>query len=147
MPNTVTWGMSTAGNRCVSCWLSFHCRCGSGTTRSHPELILSPCQSLFAGLVTNPSECVSCDCTVVLYTNFTWLPHVFVCSHPSRTLMREILHQKDKVCYYSFLMSLAKHETINQTIGRFISITAPPAAEVPDVCLRHIHSPIFVLLL
>ncbi|XP_026166191.1 centriolar satellite-associated tubulin polyglutamylase complex regulator 1 isoform X2 [Mastacembelus armatus] len=38
-------------------------------------------------------------------------------SHPSRSCMREILEQKDKVCYYSFLMSLAKHETINQTVG------------------------------
>lgn len=33
--------------------------------------------------------------------------------------MREALEQTDKVSYYSFLMSLAKHETINQTIGRF----------------------------
>lgn len=33
--------------------------------------------------------------------------------------MKEILHETDKVCYYSFLMSLAKHEAINQTIGRF----------------------------
>ncbi|XP_071346742.1 centriolar satellite-associated tubulin polyglutamylase complex regulator 1 isoform X2 [Trachinotus anak] len=38
-------------------------------------------------------------------------------SHPSRSCMREILEETDKVCYYSFLMSLAKHETINQTIG------------------------------
>ncbi|XP_026220732.1 UPF0705 protein C11orf49 homolog isoform X2 [Anabas testudineus] len=38
-------------------------------------------------------------------------------SHPSRSCMKEILHETDKVCYYSFLMNLAKHETINQTIG------------------------------
>ena len=33
--------------------------------------------------------------------------------------MREVLEDADKICYYSFLMSLAKHESINQTIGRF----------------------------
>lgn len=33
--------------------------------------------------------------------------------------MRESLEQTDKVSYHSFLMSLAKHETINQCIGRF----------------------------
>lgn len=38
-------------------------------------------------------------------------------SHPPRSCMREALEQTDKVSYYSFLMSLAKHETVNQTIG------------------------------
>ncbi|GAA6224607.1 UPF0705 protein C11orf49 homolog [Lates japonicus] len=38
-------------------------------------------------------------------------------SHPPRSCMKEVLEETDKVCYYSFLMSLAKHETINQTIG------------------------------
>ncbi|KAM3608277.1 uncharacterized protein V6R79_022540 [Siganus canaliculatus] len=38
-------------------------------------------------------------------------------SHPPRSCMREALEQTDRVSYYSFLMSLAKHETINQTIG------------------------------
>lgn len=38
-------------------------------------------------------------------------------SHPPRSCMREILKQTDRVSYYSFLMSLAKQETINQTIG------------------------------
>lgn len=38
-------------------------------------------------------------------------------SYPPRSCMREILKQNDKVSYYSFLMSLAKHETVNQTIG------------------------------
>ncbi|XP_049431213.1 centriolar satellite-associated tubulin polyglutamylase complex regulator 1 [Epinephelus fuscoguttatus] len=38
-------------------------------------------------------------------------------SHPPRSYMREVLEQTNKVSYYSFLMSLAKHETINQTIG------------------------------
>ncbi|XP_047200819.1 UPF0705 protein C11orf49 homolog isoform X1 [Girardinichthys multiradiatus] len=38
-------------------------------------------------------------------------------SYPSRTCMREALEQTDKVSYFSFLMSLAKHESINQTIG------------------------------
>ncbi|XP_042267786.1 UPF0705 protein C11orf49 homolog [Thunnus maccoyii] len=38
-------------------------------------------------------------------------------SHPPRSCMREVLEQTDKVSYYSLLMSLAKHETINQTIG------------------------------
>ncbi|XP_060932821.1 centriolar satellite-associated tubulin polyglutamylase complex regulator 1 [Limanda limanda] len=38
-------------------------------------------------------------------------------SHPSRSCMREVLEDADKICYYSFLMSLAKHESINQTIG------------------------------
>ncbi|KAM7003309.1 centriolar satellite-associated tubulin polyglutamylase complex regulator 1 [Tautogolabrus adspersus] len=41
----------------------------------------------------------------------------FKLSHPPRSCMREALEQVDKVSYYSFLMSLAKHETINQTIG------------------------------
>ncbi|KAM6937366.1 centriolar satellite-associated tubulin polyglutamylase complex regulator 1 [Xenentodon cancila] len=44
-------------------------------------------------------------------------------SHPSRSCMREILQQADKVSYYSFLMSLSKHETINQTIGALPSKT------------------------
>lgn len=34
--------------------------------------------------------------------------------------MREALQQTDKVSYYNFLKSLAKDETINQAIGRFI---------------------------
>lgn len=38
-------------------------------------------------------------------------------SHPPRSCMREALDQTDKVSYYSFLKSLAKQETINQTIG------------------------------
>lgn len=38
-------------------------------------------------------------------------------SFPSRTCVREVLEQTDKVSYHSFLMSLAKHEGINQTIG------------------------------
>uniref|UniRef100_A0AAQ4Q7Y5 Centriolar satellite-associated tubulin polyglutamylase complex regulator 1 n=2 Tax=Gasterosteus aculeatus aculeatus TaxID=481459 RepID=A0AAQ4Q7Y5_GASAC len=38
-------------------------------------------------------------------------------SHPPRSCMREVLGQTNKVYYYSFLMSLAKHESINQTIG------------------------------
>jgi len=33
--------------------------------------------------------------------------------------MREILEQADRVSYYGFIMSLAKHETINETIGGF----------------------------
>lgn len=31
--------------------------------------------------------------------------------------MKEVLNQTEKVCYFSFLMSLAKHEAINQTVG------------------------------
>ncbi|KAM4733942.1 centriolar satellite-associated tubulin polyglutamylase complex regulator 1 [Anableps anableps] len=38
-------------------------------------------------------------------------------SCPPRTCLREVLEQTDKVSYYSFLTSLAKHESINQTIG------------------------------
>ncbi|XP_071775471.1 centriolar satellite-associated tubulin polyglutamylase complex regulator 1 [Centroberyx gerrardi] len=38
-------------------------------------------------------------------------------SRPPRSCMREILEQTDKVSYYSFLMSLAKHDTINHNIG------------------------------
>ncbi|XP_037539038.1 UPF0705 protein C11orf49 homolog [Nematolebias whitei] len=49
----------------------------------------------------------------------------FKYSHPSRTCMKEILEQTDKVSYYSFLMSLSKHESINQTIGAL-----PSRAEV-----------------
>ncbi|KAF0040868.1 hypothetical protein F2P81_006766 [Scophthalmus maximus] len=30
---------------------------------------------------------------------------------------REVLDETDKICYYSFLMSLAKHESVNQTVG------------------------------
>ncbi|XP_029290390.1 LOW QUALITY PROTEIN: centriolar satellite-associated tubulin polyglutamylase complex regulator 1 [Cottoperca gobio] len=41
----------------------------------------------------------------------------FKCSHPPRSCMRQVLEQTNKVSYYSFLMSLAKHEAINQTIG------------------------------
>ncbi|XP_075899000.1 centriolar satellite-associated tubulin polyglutamylase complex regulator 1 [Nelusetta ayraudi] len=37
--------------------------------------------------------------------------------HPPRSCMREALEQIDKVSYYSFLMTLAKHETVNETIG------------------------------
>ncbi|XP_029009607.1 centriolar satellite-associated tubulin polyglutamylase complex regulator 1 isoform X2 [Betta splendens] len=37
--------------------------------------------------------------------------------HPSRSCMKEVFNQTEKVCYFSFLMSLAKHETINETIG------------------------------
>ncbi|CAK6966387.1 LOW QUALITY PROTEIN: centriolar satellite-associated tubulin polyglutamylase complex regulator 1 [Scomber scombrus] len=38
-------------------------------------------------------------------------------SHPPRSCIREILEQTDKVSYYSLLISLAKDETTNQTIG------------------------------
>uniref|UniRef100_A0A668ALD5 Centriolar satellite-associated tubulin polyglutamylase complex regulator 1 n=1 Tax=Myripristis murdjan TaxID=586833 RepID=A0A668ALD5_9TELE len=38
-------------------------------------------------------------------------------SFPPRSCMREILDQVDKISYYSFLMSLAKHDTINHNIG------------------------------
>ncbi|KAM9351541.1 centriolar satellite-associated tubulin polyglutamylase complex regulator 1 [Symphorus nematophorus] len=38
-------------------------------------------------------------------------------SHPPRSCIREALEQTDKVSYYSLLMSLAKHDTINQSIG------------------------------
>ncbi|XP_041852057.1 UPF0705 protein C11orf49 homolog [Melanotaenia boesemani] len=38
-------------------------------------------------------------------------------SHPSRSCMREILEQTDKISYYSFLLSLARHESINQAVG------------------------------
>ncbi|XP_055011979.1 centriolar satellite-associated tubulin polyglutamylase complex regulator 1 [Boleophthalmus pectinirostris] len=38
-------------------------------------------------------------------------------NYPPRSCMRDILKQNDKVSYYSFLMSLAKHETVNRTIG------------------------------
>ncbi|XP_014829263.1 PREDICTED: UPF0705 protein C11orf49 homolog [Poecilia mexicana] len=38
-------------------------------------------------------------------------------SCPSRTCLREVLEQTDKVSYYGFLQSLANHESINQTIG------------------------------
>ncbi|XP_005795860.1 UPF0705 protein C11orf49 homolog [Xiphophorus maculatus] len=38
-------------------------------------------------------------------------------SYPSRTCLREVLEQTDKVSYYGFLQSLANHESINQTIG------------------------------
>ncbi|XP_068460001.1 centriolar satellite-associated tubulin polyglutamylase complex regulator 1 isoform X2 [Clinocottus analis] len=43
-------------------------------------------------------------------------------SHPPRSCMREVLEQTNKVSYYSFLMSLAKHESINQTIGALPSM-------------------------
>ncbi|XP_017297357.1 UPF0705 protein C11orf49 homolog [Kryptolebias marmoratus] len=49
----------------------------------------------------------------------------FKCSHPSTACMKEILEQTDKVSYFSFLMSLSKHESINQTIGAL-----PSKAEV-----------------
>ncbi|KAF3854271.1 hypothetical protein F7725_022326 [Dissostichus mawsoni] len=38
-------------------------------------------------------------------------------SHPPRSCMREVLEQTNRISYYSFLMSLAKHEAINQAIG------------------------------
>ncbi|CAL1595246.1 unnamed protein product [Knipowitschia caucasica] len=38
-------------------------------------------------------------------------------NYPPRSCMRDILEQNDKVSYYSFLMSLAKHESVNQMIG------------------------------
>uniref|UniRef100_A0A3P9Q5N9 Centriolar satellite-associated tubulin polyglutamylase complex regulator 1 n=1 Tax=Poecilia reticulata TaxID=8081 RepID=A0A3P9Q5N9_POERE len=38
-------------------------------------------------------------------------------SYPSRTCLREVLEQTDKVSYYGFLQTLANHESINQTIG------------------------------
>ncbi|XP_056138141.1 centriolar satellite-associated tubulin polyglutamylase complex regulator 1 isoform X2 [Lampris incognitus] len=41
----------------------------------------------------------------------------FKYSHPPRSCLREVLEQSDKVSYYSFLMSLAKHDTINSGIG------------------------------
>lgn len=44
-----------------------------------------------------------------------------MCSHPPRSCMSEALEQLDKVSYYSFLMTLAKHDTVNQTIGMHIS--------------------------
>ncbi|XP_056273623.1 centriolar satellite-associated tubulin polyglutamylase complex regulator 1 [Pseudoliparis swirei] len=43
-------------------------------------------------------------------------------SHPPRSCMREVLGQTNKVSYYSFLMSLAKHEAVNQTIGALPSM-------------------------
>ncbi|XP_034389967.1 UPF0705 protein C11orf49 homolog isoform X2 [Cyclopterus lumpus] len=46
----------------------------------------------------------------------------FKCSHPPRSCMREVLGQTNRVSYDSFLMSLAKHETINQTIGALPSM-------------------------
>ncbi|KAL6107430.1 cstpp1 [Pungitius sinensis] len=46
-------------------------------------------------------------------------------SHPPRSCMREVLEQTNKVYYYSFQMSLAKHPSINQTIGAL-----PSRAEV-----------------
>ncbi|XP_034734320.1 UPF0705 protein C11orf49 homolog isoform X2 [Etheostoma cragini] len=44
-------------------------------------------------------------------------------SYPPRSCMRKVLEQFNKVSYHSFLMSLAKHETINQTIGALPSKT------------------------
>ncbi|KAM9376280.1 centriolar satellite-associated tubulin polyglutamylase complex regulator 1 isoform 1-T1 [Pholidichthys leucotaenia] len=38
-------------------------------------------------------------------------------SVPPRSCMKEILEQTNKVSYYSFLLSLAKHEGINQIVG------------------------------
>lgn len=46
--------------------------------------------------------------------------------------MREALEQTDKVSYYSFLMSLAKHETVNQTIGKFNIKNYPTAANTTN---------------
>lgn len=42
-----------------------------------------------------------------------------VCSHPSRWCIKEILEESDKICFYSFLMSLSKSDRINQDIGEF----------------------------
>ncbi|KAM9854527.1 centriolar satellite-associated tubulin polyglutamylase complex regulator 1 [Aulostomus maculatus] len=44
-------------------------------------------------------------------------------SHPPRSCLREVLEETDKVSYYTLLMNLAKHETINQTIGALPSKT------------------------
>lgn len=38
-------------------------------------------------------------------------------SHPPRSCMREILEKTDKVSYFTFLMSLAKHDAVNHSIG------------------------------
>uniref|UniRef100_A0A3P9IX33 Centriolar satellite-associated tubulin polyglutamylase complex regulator 1 n=1 Tax=Oryzias latipes TaxID=8090 RepID=A0A3P9IX33_ORYLA len=54
--------------------------------------------------------CLLADCVDALCDRFKH-------SHPSRACVREILDQTDKVSYYSFLMSLAKHEAISQSIG------------------------------
>nr|XP_043891353.1 UPF0705 protein C11orf49 homolog isoform X3 [Solea senegalensis] len=43
-------------------------------------------------------------------------------SHPSRSSMTEILAEKDKICFYSFLMSLSKHGGVNQDIGALPSM-------------------------
>ncbi|KAI4823325.1 hypothetical protein KUCAC02_011918 [Chaenocephalus aceratus] len=37
--------------------------------------------------------------------------------HPPRSCMRGVLEQTNRISYYSFLLSLAKHEAINQAIG------------------------------
>uniref|UniRef100_A0A3Q2VIY0 Centriolar satellite-associated tubulin polyglutamylase complex regulator 1 n=1 Tax=Haplochromis burtoni TaxID=8153 RepID=A0A3Q2VIY0_HAPBU len=49
-------------------------------------------------------------------------------SHPPRSCMREILNQTDRISYYSFLMSLAKQEAINQTIGVLPNCTSIPSS-------------------
>lgn len=55
---------------------------------------------------------------MLFYSPAKMCVYVCVCfSHPPRSCMREVLEQKDKVSYYSLLTSLAKHETLNQTIG------------------------------
>ncbi|KAM9808143.1 centriolar satellite-associated tubulin polyglutamylase complex regulator 1 [Neosynchiropus ocellatus] len=41
----------------------------------------------------------------------------FRLSHPPRSCLREVLEQADRVSYYSLLMSLAKHDAVNQAIG------------------------------
>lgn len=48
-----------------------------------------------------------------------WLTVMCVCSHPSRWCIKEILEESDKICFYSFLMSLSKSDGINQDIGEF----------------------------
>lgn len=44
-------------------------------------------------------------------------------SHPSRICIREILDQTDKISYYSLLLSLSKHEAVNEIIGALPSKT------------------------
>eukprot|EP00066_Takifugu_rubripes_P026651 XP_011615917.1 PREDICTED: UPF0705 protein C11orf49 homolog [Takifugu rubripes] len=41
----------------------------------------------------------------------------FQLSHPPRSCMLEVLEQTDTVSYHSLLMSLAKHDGINQSVG------------------------------
>uniref|UniRef100_A0A1A8CUL4 Centriolar satellite-associated tubulin polyglutamylase complex regulator 1 n=1 Tax=Nothobranchius kadleci TaxID=1051664 RepID=A0A1A8CUL4_NOTKA len=51
------------------------------------------------------SQCVDALCDRINY------------SHPSRSCVRDILEQTDRVTYSGLLVSLAEHESINQTIG------------------------------